>query len=81
VRKPAQERAGTEFAMQRAKMVSYFNLGPYANIRVELTAISPTGPYRLEVDHPARTLVEYFDTASAALVRRAEIESALTGKP
>jgi hypothetical protein len=46
-----------------------------------LTAISPTGPYRLEVDHPARTLVEYFDTPFAALVRRAEIESALSGKP
>ncbi len=60
-------------------MVSFFNLGPYASIRVELTAISPTGPYRLEVDHPARTLVEYFDTPFAALVRRAEIESALTG--
>ena len=61
-------------------MVSFFNLGPYANIRVELTAISPTGPYRLEVDHPARRLVEYFDTPFAALVRRAEIESALSGQ-
>ena len=62
-------------------MVSFFNLGPYANVRVELTAVTPTGPYKLEVDHPARTLVEYFETPFAALVRHAEIESALTGKP
>jgi hypothetical protein len=62
-------------------MVSFFNLGPYASVRVELTAVTPTGPYRLEVDHPAKTLVEYFETPFAALVRHAEIESALSGKP
>lgn len=62
-------------------MVSFFSLGPYANIRVELTAVTPTGPYRLEVDHPSKTLVEYFETPFAALVRHAEIESALSGKP
>ena len=62
-------------------MVSFFNLGPYSNIRIELTAITLTGPYRLEVGHPARTLVEYFETPFAALVRHAEIESALSGKP
>ena len=62
-------------------MVSFFNLGPYASVRVELTAVTPTGPYRLEVDHPAKTLVEYFETPFAALVRHAEIESALSGTP
>jgi hypothetical protein len=62
-------------------MVSFFNLGPYTNVRVELTAITPTGPYRLEVDHPAKTLVEYFETSFAALVRHAEIESVLSGHP
>jgi hypothetical protein len=62
-------------------MVSFFNLGPYANVRVELTAVTPTGPYRLEIDHPAKTLVEYFETPFAALVRHAEIESALSGRP
>ena len=62
-------------------MVSFFNLGPYVNVRIELTAVTPTGPYRLEVDHPSKTLVEYFDTPLAALVRHAEIESALSGKP
>ena len=60
-------------------MVSYFNAGPYSHIRVALDALSPTGPYRLEVDHPAKKVVEYFDTPFAALVRHAEIESALSG--
>ena len=69
---------GTAIAIRRG-MVSYFNAGPYSTIRVELQAMSPTGPYRLEVDHPAKKLVEYFDTPFAALVRHAEIESALSG--
>jgi hypothetical protein len=76
-----QARAGTEFAIRIGTMVSFFSLGPYSNVRIELTAITPTGPYRLEVGHPARTLVEYFETPFAALVRHAEIESALSGKP
>jgi hypothetical protein len=63
-----------------ANMVSFFSVGPNSNVRVELTAVTPTGPYRLEVDHPAKTLVEYFETPLAALVRHAEIESALSGK-
>lgn len=62
-------------------MVSFFNLGPYTSVRVELLAVTPTGPYRLTVDHPAKKVVEYFDTPFAALVRHAEIESALTGRP
>jgi hypothetical protein len=61
-------------------MVSYFNVGPYANIRVQLEALSPTGPYRLEIDHPAKKVIEYFDTPFAALVRHAEIEAALSGQ-
>jgi len=61
-------------------MVSYFNVGPYSNIRVQLDALSPTGPYRLEVDHPAKKIVEYFQTPFDALVRHAEIESALSGQ-
>jgi len=65
----------------QAAMVSFFNLGPYASVRVELLAVTPLGPYRLEIDHPAKKIVEYFDTPFAALVRHAEIESALTGVP
>jgi len=61
-------------------MVTFFSLGPYTKVRVELTAMTPTGPYRLEVDHPAKTLIEYFETPFAALLRHAEIEAALSGK-
>ena len=60
-------------------MVSYFNFGPYSSVRVEIEAMSPTGPYRLEVDHPAKKIIEYFDTPFAALARHAEIECALSG--
>ncbi len=60
-------------------MVSYFAIGPNTSVRVELQALSPTGPYRLEIDHPAKKVVEYFDTPFAALVRHAEIETALSG--
>jgi hypothetical protein len=62
-------------------MVSFFNLGPYTSVRVELMAVTPRGPFRLTVDHPAKKIVEYFDTPFDALVRHAEIESALTGRP
>ena len=34
-------------------------------------------PYRLAVDHPSGELVEYFDSAIAALVRQSEIEEVL----
>ena len=59
-------------------MVSYINLGE-TDVRVELVAVTPTGPYRLEVDHPEKKIVEYFDTPFEALVRHAEIESVLCG--
>jgi hypothetical protein len=58
---------------------TFINLGPYAFVRVELLALSPTGPYRLTTEHPARRLVEYFEDAATALVRRAEIESTFGG--
>ena len=61
-------------------MVSYISLG-HADVRVELVAVTPTGPYRLEVDHPEKKIVEYFDTPFAALLRHAEIEAALSGQP
>jgi hypothetical protein len=61
-------------------MVSYINLG-HADVRVELVAVTPTGPYRLEVDHPEKKIVEYFDTPFEALIRHAEIEAALSGQP
>jgi hypothetical protein len=80
-RTSVQCRAGIALAAHRGTMVSFFNLGPYASVRVELTAVTPTGPYRLEVDHPTKSFVEYFETPFAALVRHAEIESALCTNP
>jgi hypothetical protein len=62
-------------------MVSFINLGPYSYVRVELLPLTPNGPYRLTVEHPAKTLVEYFDTPFAAMTRHAEIERVLTQSP
>lgn len=59
-------------------MTSFFSLGPYAFVKMELLPLSPTGPYRLTVEHPAKTLVEYFESPVQALARQAEIESALS---
>jgi hypothetical protein len=59
-------------------MVSFINLGPYSFVRVELLPLTPNGPYRLTVEHPAKTLVEYFETPLAAMARQAEIERVLT---
>jgi hypothetical protein len=47
-------------------------------VRVELLPLTPNGPYRLTVEHPAKTLVEYFDTPFEAMNRHAEIERVLT---
>jgi len=60
-------------------MTSTFTINPSTTVKVELTSVTPQGPYRLEVTHPAKRIVEYFDTPFAALFRHAEIESALCG--
>lgn len=62
-------------------MTSLFTLAGGPTVAVELTAMTPTGPFRLEVTHPARHLVEYFDTPWAALSRHAELETILTNGP
>jgi len=59
-------------------MISFINLGPYSYVRVELLPMTPHGPYSLTVEHPAKTLVEYFDTPFEAMNRHAEIERVLT---
>jgi hypothetical protein len=59
-------------------MTSLFTVAGGPTVAVELTAMTPTGPYRLEVTHPAKHLVEYFDTPWAALSRHAELETVLT---
>ena len=64
--------------LSQSHMVSFINLGPYSFVRVELLPLTPSGPYRLTVEHPAKTLVEYFETPLAAMSRQAEIERVLT---
>jgi len=59
-------------------MVSFINLGPYSFVKVELLPLTPNGPYRLTIEHPAKTVVEYFDTPFEAMNRHAEIERVLT---
>ena len=71
------EREGTGIADETV-MTSFINLGPYSYVRVELLPLAPTGPYRLTIEHPAKTLVEYFDSPFAAMNRQAEIERVLT---
>jgi hypothetical protein len=82
VRRDAAQRSRVQASdLRNAEgMISYISLGPL-EVRVELVAVTPTGPYRLEVDHPEKKIVEYFDTPFAALLRHAEIEAALQGKP
>jgi len=60
-------------------MTSTFSINASTTVKVELTSMTPQGPYRLQVTHPARQIVEYFDTPFAALVRHAEIEAVLCG--
>jgi hypothetical protein len=72
-----QPRAGIVLA-DLSSMISFINLGPYNYVRVELLPLTPNGPYRLTVEHPAKTLVEYYDTPFEAMTRHAEIERVLT---
>ena len=59
-------------------MSNFFMLGP-ERVRWEITAVGPSGPYRLAIDlGPAGTVVEYFDDPTAALLREADIEAVLT---
>jgi len=59
-------------------MVHFLMIGSHV-VRSELLAVSPSGPFRLAVHHPNGPIIEYFDSAIAALVRQAEIEDALSG--
>jgi hypothetical protein len=59
-------------------MFNFFMLGQ-ERVRWEITAVAPSGPYRLSINlGPAGTVVEYFDDPTAALLREADIESVLT---
>ncbi len=47
-------------------------------VRWDVAAVEATGPFRLTIQHPAGTIVEYFHSASSALERERPIENALT---
>jgi hypothetical protein len=46
-------------------------------VRWEIQATTPSGPYKLSTCFPAGRLVQFFGTATAALVRQSEIEEML----
>ena len=46
-------------------------------VRWEIMSVGAEGPYRLTVDHPTGSIVEYFPTTTAALHREAELEQML----
>jgi len=47
-------------------MLNFFMAGPDL-VRSELTALGPSGPYRLIVRHGQGSIVEYFLSSAAAL--------------
>ena len=74
---PQQRHAGTVLAKSAAAMSNIFRTGADL-VRWQVTALGGDGPYRLTILHPYGTLVEYFQSATAALLREAEIETLLT---
>ena len=59
-------------------MLNFFMAGPDL-VRSELTALGPNGPYRLIIRHGQGSIVEYFLSSTAALLREAELERLLMG--
>lgn len=72
-----QRHAGTPLAEAVAAMSNIFSIGADL-VRWEVTALGGDGPYRLTLLHPRGTLVEYFQSATAALLREAELELLMT---
>jgi hypothetical protein len=46
-------------------------------VRWELIALGQDGPFRLSIHHTAGSIVEYFETVTAALLREKELEELL----
>ena len=57
-------------------MLNLFMAGPDL-VRSELTALGANGPYRLIIRHGQGSIVEYFLSSTAALLREAELERLL----
>jgi hypothetical protein len=77
-----QERLCTHGQAQRLRirlspfMSNVFMAGPDL-VRWELTSCGDQGPYRLIVRHAHGSIVEYFESPTAALIREAELEDLL----
>ena len=61
-------------------MVSFLLLGQRM-IRSEVSAIENGGAFRLSLSHQGGTIVEYFKTSGAAMLRQHEIEALFLGVP
>jgi len=59
-------------------MVNVFSAGRDL-VRVEVTALSDEGPYRLSLHYAGGAIVEYFQNVPAALQRQRELEMMFTG--
>ena len=58
--------------------MSNFFMSGQDMVRWDVAAVEAHGPFRLTIQHPAGTIIEYFDSAAAALERERAIENALT---
>ena len=61
--------------------MSNFFLAGQEIVRWDVAAVESHGPFRLTIRHPAGTIVEYFESVSAALAREQAIEHLLAGEP
>jgi hypothetical protein len=59
-------------------MLNVFSAGQQT-VRWEMTAVGADGPYRLSVYHAGGSIVEYFQSVSAALQRERELEDLFVG--
>jgi hypothetical protein len=62
--------------MKRYPMANCFMAGSEL-VRWELIALGQDGPYRLSIHHGSGSIVEYFETVTAALLREKELEELL----
>jgi len=69
-------RGGTERDYAVPDMVNFFMSGQDV-VRWDLAAVEANGPFRLTIQHPAGTIIEYFHSAAAALARERAIENIL----
>lgn len=70
------QRAGIQLADPLSAMSNIFMAGSDL-VRWELTSLGARGPYQLTMRHAQGSIVEYFRSMTAALVREGELEDLL----